>query len=286
MPRVSLVTGPVSTEWHGLTYPSYRPFLTGEYPEILVAAARVWGRPAGLGVVRIERDVAELLSLHVSPEWRRQGIGTDIWKCLATTLRENSVRRTTATIVPQDEVVLQRFCARAGWSAPTPHMHLIFGDLERVGKVQCFRKIRSMPGLEMFPWSALTPAERRSIEARQAAGEVPESLDPFIDEPLMEPSTSLGVRQEGTVIGWQVNHRIAHEMHRFTATWVARVPGSTRIALWLMGETRARYLASKIPHMVLGVMAGNDAMREFVTDRFYPYASAVRTTYSTTFSFD
>ncbi|MBI3862612.1 MAG: GNAT family N-acetyltransferase [Planctomycetia bacterium] len=278
-PQAILLNGADAAAWAHLTFPSYVRFLTDPDSSIVVVGVRAWGRPAALGLARVDGESAEILSLYVVPDWRRQKLGTAVWKLIESELSQRGVRSAFATFSHPDVDVLQTFCGHCGWTAPVPSMHLVFAERWGVEGIPCFARLTGRPDWQLFPWAELTPRERELIEARLAAGEVPYALNPFIDDAYFEPATSLGVRQEGAVVGWQVNHRLAPVMHRFTATWVAAVPGSARMAMWLMGESVRRYLAQDIPRAVMGIQAGNARMLEFFDRRLRPHMSEIRTTY-------
>jgi hypothetical protein len=73
----------------------------------------------------------------------------------------------------------------------------------------------------IFPWTELTEAERQTLQRTQAETQwIHPDLEPWRFDQGFDPQSSVGMRRDGEVVGWVINHQIAPDMVRFTVSFI------------------------------------------------------------------
>ncbi len=209
-----------------LTFPSYRSLLphglTGEVHNGLIVfalVARAGDTPVGLVMAELpqavvangddtqSQKVARLISVCVTPAWRRCGVAARLMQSMEDALRQREgVWLTTSytTRMPAWQS-FERLLAACQWSAPEPRMLMSLGYCTEVVKAPWLSALsKASPGFELFEWSQLSADEVVKLQHDVAIGEIPGTLSPFSDVEEIEPSISVGVRHGGEVVAWMI----------------------------------------------------------------------------------
>lgn len=197
--------------WRGFAYPAHaRSIAAREFSWLAVAALRE-GAPAGLALAKLDGARAELLSVFVAPELRRQGVGAGLLSRLADAQRRTAgVEKLSASYSSRIACfeAVEKMLPRAGLGAPFDKVFFGIGDM-----------------YNMPPWAA-GAGERRNADWRclslagaRAAGldplaladkaGGPPQLDPRYRESELDWETSHMVFSGGACKGWFVAHRFA-----------------------------------------------------------------------------
>jgi GNAT superfamily N-acetyltransferase len=230
-----------------MTFPGLRlmlHMLAEDFP-IMAVGASCGKEAVGLALASTKPDdsSARVLSIYVEPEHRNVGVGTRLLATLEEVVSARACQRLSLTYfdVLPTAGALEQILARNRWSDPEVDMVMVKGS-DEVGRVvvesEWMKKKRTLPsGYEIFLWSELTAEEREAIIRRQAAGPwYPEELSPFREAAIMEPLNSLGLRYQGEVVGWLVNHRIGPETIRYTPLFISQEARSVSAAFMLITE--------------------------------------------------
>lgn len=209
-----------------LTFPRFRHRLqmVGTDRSVMAVGAVSGDHAAGLvlGEHRLESGVSEVLSLYVAPSCRGRGIGTALLKDLEEVSVARGGQRMELVYVEKPPVThaLERLLAKLNWQPPQPRMILCTVD-RRILQASWLTTPSLPQGFEMFPWRDLPLDERAEIErAPRERPWYPEALSPFREEDIQEPSTSLGLRYQGSVAGWLITHRLDSRTVRYTTLFV------------------------------------------------------------------
>jgi GNAT superfamily N-acetyltransferase len=271
---------PLSGRWLEMTFPAFRSLLKHSSGDVLVIGATAWMRPAGLCVARLDGTVAEILSIYVAEPWRRLGCAREMIRLMERKLAARGIVVTHLSFSSSDsDCPVHAMICSAGWEVPEPYMLLVNGERERIAQMPWHKAVRERHNLTLFPWAELTARDRECIEKSIDAGEIPEALTPFGDDEFLVAGTSLGLRHRDQVVGWQVNHCLTPNVHRFTATWVDSRWSKSGTAIWLMSESIRRYVATGVPFASMGVQIGNTSMLAFFERRIRPYISTISICY-------
>ena len=95
--------------------------------------------------------------------------------------------------------------------------------LDELRRMPWYGRVRlPAPDFEIFPWTGLTPDEKRRLATSQLAQPwMTEGLEPWRhDHAGFDEVSSVGLRHRGEVVGWVINHRLANDVVRFSGAFV------------------------------------------------------------------
>ena len=225
--------GALGTEWWGMVFPSYRPLLAhvgsadAQGNRFFARRATADGRPIGLalGGIPSGADAAELLSVYVRPEARNVGVATELLRGIESDFRGAGAKSVTGTYMTSNPTIpaLERALAKAGFPAPERRSIAVRFLPEEPARCVWYRKARLPEGATIFPWTELTGAERDWLQRSQADHAwIHPDLEPWRFDEGFDPSSSFGMRKDGEVVGWVVNHFVSPELVRFTVAFMRR----------------------------------------------------------------
>ncbi|NET33068.1 MAG: GNAT family N-acetyltransferase [Cyanothece sp. SIO1E1] len=226
MHTLNRLTDPFSALQYGqFTFPAYRSRLATcqSNGSTVAISACIDREPVGLTLAELQADsTAEILSIFVKSSYRNQGIGSALLNRLQTELQLQGCHQlelvyTTGPSTPILERILQKF----DWSTPEPRRLICKFDSRRLLQLPGVQKPHRLPkGFSLFSWTDLTEQERRSLSSAEVTAWAPEDLHPFRYEHNFDPATSLGLRHQGAIIGWMINHRLGADTIRFSSSYV------------------------------------------------------------------
>ena len=122
---------------------------------------------------------------------------------------------------------------------------------------------------QIVPWSDITAEERAAIRrSHEEAPWIARGLEPWTHDSYgFDPISSLGLRYEGSVVGWVINHRIAHDCVRFTCSFMRRDLSRRGRILPLYTESILRLTAAGIKECTLVTPLEYSEMAEFLRRR-------------------
>lgn len=227
-----------------MTYPAYRhlldlqPGTRHQSPDDtrpirpLAVAARIGQQPVGLALAEVslsesaERAPAELLSLYVEKGVRGRGVGKALLAALEQLLGEAGETELRAVYMQGKASIkaVEQILASNGWSTPEPRMVTVKFMVEELYKAKWLHRYPPRPGYELFSWMDLKPEEREEmIRSHEQTGWIEPDLLPWdYDQHEYEPVTSVGLRFQGKVVGWVINHRLADDTVRYTCSFVRK----------------------------------------------------------------
>lgn len=286
MYKLDILRNSDASKYTQFTFPSFRSPLQGNIeanPLIVAIRASDLGQPIGLAIAEIRQStVAEVLSIFVNPPYRSAGIGTALLIRLEAELALRSC--TTAKLVymagKPTTPALESLLQTCHWTAPEPRMLVCRGQTEMVVKAPWIQRYSHLPAAyRIFPWVEITPEEREVIQQTQAVHSwIPEDLVPFRYEQNLEPLNSLGLRYQGQVVGWVINHRLDPDTIRYTCSFVREDLQKMGRIISLYAEACKRQANANIPNGIWTVPYIHKAMVNFVKHRWVPYLTSVAET--------
>lgn len=228
-------TGPLGDGWAAMTFPAYRPLLgllgsvnpeTGGRP--VARCATHGGRPVGLAIGEIaagEHPPAELFSVFVDANLRGQGIATQLVEGLEHDLRRhgasslNAVYMTGKPAIP----VIERVFEKRGFPPPEQRKIVVRFTPEEAATTEWYGKARLPAGAEVFSWSEMTAADVEDLKRSHAESPwIDPDLEPWRMSERFDPVSSVGMRKDGQVVGWVINHPIGPKLLCFTTSFMRR----------------------------------------------------------------
>lgn len=213
-----------------MTFPRYRDLLLSLGPEspALVVEARCNERLVGVGlaVLRDSGGQGEILSIFVASEVRGQGLGTQLLAMLEQILATRSA--TSARLSYQTgqtgTEALECILRKRQWSEPETALIVCTATGESIKTAPWLTQRPLHQDFSLFMWTTLSETERQAIRDKQRnEAWYPELVSPFIDEALIAPESSIGLRHNASsdIAGWMITHRIGPRTVRFSSQFVS-----------------------------------------------------------------
>ena len=238
MSEISIVpvTAPLNEAWTAMTFPSYRqalalvgtPHTDSEGSRMIACAAIEDGLPAGLGLAQVPKDPsqpAEILSLFVRADVRGRGIATGLVEGLEAAARDagrDAIMGVYMTGKPSIPVIEHIF-AKRGFDPPVLRKAAVRITPEQAVNCPWWGRGRLPEGGEMFMWRDLKPEEREHMMRTHAEKPwIDPLLEPWICDARADPISSVGLRVNGEVLGWVINHRAPPNFVVFTTAFVRK----------------------------------------------------------------
>lgn len=208
------------------TFPTFRPLLEQERPPPAVFGARSGADPIGLsfGFAAPNRQF-ELISLHVSPLWRGQGIGARLLGALEDHYcAQDCVLGAHFFTLNEDDQGFARFLMRRGWSRPAIRQVICRTTTERILASPLSAFARLPRGYRIVGWAEVTAGQKTAIRERSAhePGWYPDELDPFRHERDCLLDTSIALLFGDSVVGWLFSHALDENTLRMTCSFVSK----------------------------------------------------------------
>ncbi|MEB3831895.1 GNAT family N-acetyltransferase [Phormidium sp. CCY1219] len=214
---------------------------------------------------------AEVLSFFVKPNYRRQGLGTQLMRYMEIALTKLSCAELFLKyrVTSLTDSALEPILHQQSWQPPETEFVLTKTTAEKLRSAPWVYKYCLPQQFTVFPWTELTKAEKARIVQRK---KYPDALSPFTEDGPLEPINSVGLRYQGEVIGWAIAHRIAPDTIRYSSMFVEEPFQKLGRGFALLTEAVRRQLTADIPYFTAAVASNNIGMLRCVDRYFKPYA--------------
>lgn len=271
-----------------MTFPAYRHLLSLEKAPRHVGllpitpfgiAAWVGSEPAGLALAEIRDNSTEgeALSLFVRQGLRGYGIGTRLLEALLAALAARGQTAVTAVYMTGEGTpdALERVLQKCGFSPPESRMLSLRVELEDLKKADWFGRFEMDPRFEIFAWKDITIAEKEALwRSQKETSWIKKTLEPWRhDEYGFEPISSVGVRLDGKIVGWLINHAMSDTLVRFTCSFIRRDLGRRGKIVPVFTESIRRLDGSSFRTASFTVPLEHQGMVTFALRRIAPWAS-------------
>lgn len=283
---------PVDPRLARMTFPAYRrlldlgraqrhPGMAGQpWVKPLALGAWAFGEPAALALAEIPEGQsarAEILSLFVAAEHRGRGLGGALLAAAERALARMGVEEVQGVYMTGQpgQPALERLLIRAGWSAPETRQLTMRFTPEGARRMEWFGRYPFGDGFEVFPWKDLTDEEREGLRASQrATGWIKPDLEPWRHDAYgFEPVSSIGIRLDGEIVGWVINHALDERTVRFTCSFIRKDLGRRgKIVPAYTEAVRRLSEGTSFVECSLTVPVRHGGMSAFVLRRCAPHA--------------
>jgi GNAT superfamily N-acetyltransferase len=275
-----------------MTFPSYRVLLAqlgsaardAQGNLSIACAATAGGQPAGLVIAQVPAPTeavpspeAEILSIFVDPDQRGKGIGTALVACLEGALAARGVRGLMGVYMTGRPSIpaLERIFEKRAFAPPERRTVVVRCTPEEVQPCDWYRKARMPDGATVFPWSELTGEERAWLQSSQKERNwIHPELEPWRFDKHCHQLSSVGMRKDGEVVGWVINHLIAKDMVRFTVSFM-RYDLARRGAIFPLYVESMERMKGKGLTCTFVTASYFEPMVRFVQRRVQPFVSFV-----------
>jgi GNAT superfamily N-acetyltransferase len=283
-----------ASRFQGLTYPSYRHLLAlapaarhpglAEQKVVQPVGIAAWAGDApiglALGELPLEDALAspEVLSLYVSADWRRRGIGTRLLGALEDETSRRGFGSLTAVYMTgkPGSAAVERLLEKRGWPLPETRSVTTRFTLDEAERTPWFGRVQpSERDFRIFSWQDLTAAERDELRrSHETAPWIAEGLEPWRHESYgYEPVSSVGARYKGSVVGWVINHVVDATTVRFTCSFMRQDLSRRGRILPLYTESLRRLRQTPYTTAMFITPMCYKEMVEFVRRRCAPWGS-------------
>ncbi len=265
-----------------MTFPAYRHLMalrraprhlevTGQVPVAPVAiGALVNGEPSGLvlGEIADGATALEVLSLFVLPKFRGRGLATSLLTALEGEASLAGLARVQGVYMTGQKTqdAFERVLAKASWEKPETRMLTVRCTLAEARRTEWYSKHPLGKGMTVFPWSELTSRERDGLmRSQRETGWIKPDLVPWnFDRDGFEPVSSLGVRLNGEIVGWVLNHAMSDKVVRFTCSFIRRDLGRRGRIVPVYSESIRRLSETAFEECTLTVPLHHKGMESFI----------------------
>jgi GNAT superfamily N-acetyltransferase len=257
------------------------------FPKLIIVGVQFQSQAIGyiLTVCLPDKSKACILSFFVDSAHRGQGIGKKLLAKTEQVLKRYGCQQlhlgySSNTTTP----ALQHILAKNNWMPSHPYTLICSTLIEDLKKADWLNRYSLPESVTLFLWSELTPEEKERIkQQREDVLKYPPELDPFYDEQILEPITSVGIRYQGEVVGWMITHRIAPDTIRYSALFARKDLPKVRCVLPLMAAAIKRHTEHpEIPNVKYIVMSYNAPMLQFVERHMVPFKTSTNQTWIAT----
>lgn len=282
MYQLNLLNNSTAAEYEWMTFPSYKYLLHNlDTDDTIVAIGAIKNQqPIGLVLAQIVQDrIAIIFSIFVAIEDRDNGLGTALLTRIEAELQSRGCKilQLSYTTGKPTTLALERLLEKRNWTPPETRTLVCTGEADKVMEANWLKRYSRLPrSYSIFAWQEITPEERQVIQRQQRTQPwIPEDLVPFKYEENLEPLNSLGLRYEGQVVGWVINHRIAPDTIRYTCSFVREDLQKMGRIIILYAEACERQLKANISKGVWTVPSFHKSMVAFVKNRWSPYLNSI-----------
>ncbi|MCX7895015.1 MAG: GNAT family N-acetyltransferase [Thermoanaerobaculum sp.] len=297
--ELRLLRPPVDPAFLAMTFPAYRhllqqevaPKLLGESGVATVQGVAVGGfagpKPVALALLAlpvVQREAAELLSVYVVPEFRRQGWGRRLVLAAEAVVRHAGYSQ-LVTLWTEGSIGSswwQRVAQDCGWELPQRRTLSVRFTAEQALRFPWLDRLPVREGCEIVPLASVTPEELEALKASQQEKPwIAEDLVPWrYLEQGFEERTSLALRSTEGIMGWVINHALSPEWLRFTCSFIRKDWGRRGRILPLFSRSIHLMVEAGFTQASFVAPVRHATMVQFVERHLAPWAAQARWTWA------
>lgn len=258
---------------------SFKEDLKHTFP--IAIAANFNGTPVGIlfAFYHLTFGFAKVEYVFVSEAHRNKHAGRQL---LAAFEKEVKPRTVLELIYPDNELespAIEKILKANQWIHSRPYVLRCFFQPATFSAPWLNMKFSYPKGCKEFRWKELREKDRKSVIQKEKEGHFPSYLSPLRDEKLIDPDYSLGLRMEGSVVGWVITHRIDPDTVRYSTLYIDHSLRYSGAAIHLLANSIRRLVAAPPPVAVMDVSLSETSSSwvKLVKKRLIPYATKVVT---------
>ncbi len=282
--EIKLLTSKEAENFKTMTYGQYKPFLAwmdNVLGKLFPVGLFHGGEPAGLllGLKLDAKEHLDILSLFIEKPHRGQKLSIEMMEFLEERCREFGIGNVQAFYFNNRPFVplINKIFDKCGYGPVEPSVFFC----------KCDRSFANMPmieytglpdGFETFRWSDLGRSHKEKLRNEWEKKEwFDEVLSPFKTEETIVPDISLGLKKDGSIVGWTICNYIENE-RTILYTSIFIMPEHQGAALGIALQMRSirghllTDLAEKYPFALFEVKYDNHARLKMVKKKFAKYA--------------
>ncbi len=279
------VDSATANSYESLTFTDYYPILrrVGSDENVVAVAASNFSRlPVGLALgERSPNGELQIYSIFVKPKFRLMGVATALIEQMEEVARRQECSSISFGYIEDHEFhrAFEKLLEKCHWELPPQTEMLLYKmDLGKFTEDQApiFTTMEFPAHVTPFLWNEIKNLELK--ELRQGEGLwYPRSLSPFLEEELIEPVHSLGLKDEkGNIIGWAIARRLDFETMLIRNVFVKEEFRHLGYAMLLLGEAICKQYEQGIYKLMFCVHVKNSSMAKIVRRFMKPFEHEVK----------
>lgn len=264
-----------------LTYPWFQERLdqlsTSNITNIAIGV-EFQGKPVGLVLAEYQKNQnqANILSLVVDPQYRRQGLGTALLIQIEELLRKFCCQQLNLIYkLHLMTSILENMLKQQNWTPGSFYSLQCLTNRETMKQAPFLHRYTIPQKFTIFPWVELTAKERTKIEQRDNKLNYPDELSPF-REGKIEAISSLGVRYQEEVIAWSIFYRMLPNCVVYKSLFVKPEFRSSSLGASLIAASLNRQIADEtVTEGMVIFLEENTTMTKFLNRRLAPYLTSI-----------
>lgn len=263
----------------------------GKHPDTtnIIIGALFQGIPVGFALANCYKHShqVDVLFLFVQQEHRCRHLGRKLLAKVVEEAKKEGGRFFSLIYLQEDPSTpaLEKVLNANQWESGHPFLvHCVFNGF--IFDPPWIHHAYQFPdSFEEFPWDNLSDEERKELSLRLNNRAIPPAVSPFLDEKILEPLNSLGLRYRGRVVGWMLTHRTAPDTIRYSSLFIESDLQFLGPAIKLLIDAILIQKKSTIKWAVfdLPLLHVSSSWMRFIKRRLIPYAQAVSVQKQATF---
>ena len=254
-------------------------------PHLFAIGATMNKKPAGLlvaknSIVKTE-SIIHIESVFVGTAYRRLGIGSALLEAIESHASQQQAKLTTTLIEDSNGTPAMNALLDAhNWGTPKLSTIICKADASFFVDLPLLNNhiFHFNSPLETFSWSKRTEKDEATLKELIIEHSIPQGLRPDSDEHLtIHQNVSVGVRENGELVGWMIVHTINATTLRHSSLWIAPhlIGKGHGIILSAEAIRNQEKVVDTFPNSIFIFDCKNEAMRRFVNRRLLPSIASI-----------
>ncbi len=264
-----------------ISSPKFIDLLSPDNRHLMAIRVKCGEIPIALLLARVflNSKIGEVISLFVTPTYRRQKIASEMIRLLkqyASSQKIKNIGMVYATTTP-DCLRVESFLKNTGFD----HKRFCLAEFQldyALFHPPWFKKEYPLPAdFEIFPWTELTFRDRLKIDLKYAQGIIPFDVYPQFHTASFEPLNSLGLRYKEDVVGWVLTERTLSNTIHYKNIYIDYDFQFTGVAIYQLVESLKIHAQNHIKWGIfkINMISSSGRWIHFVRRRLAPYASYI-----------
>ncbi|WP_075883336.1 GNAT family N-acetyltransferase [Candidatus Protochlamydia sp. W-9] len=236
------------------TLPFFNQFSAQE-GYLVPCAAFVENEMVGCAVAQVFfiNQTAQLYSLFVKEEFRKQGLGFALFQFLENDLKQENKIYAFGFEYEKNDLftpAIEKILSYQQWLPPKLYLVRCHFDAYTFDPPWIHLPTRLPSTFKLFSWQELTLKEKEYIQYKAEQGQFLPSLSPFKEEEHVHLGTSVGLRYLDTIIGWCITHSDNLNTIRYNTLYIDHAFLHSGYGIQILNESIRRHKRLPIPQAI------------------------------------
>lgn len=214
-----------------------------------------------VGVLLADKNpsgVSEIFSFFVIPDERNKRVGSQLLTLLETSLKNQGIHQVQTRYRSDwgSLSVIEKMLKTNGWEAPVLIRVIAEIDIKQFTNTP-WPEVKLPSDYSVFNWKELTNADRKQIDRMIMNRQIPPEFNPYQHEDKIFLPVSLGLRNKGIIIGWNIVYSLSDDTKEYNNLFIAEEFRKLGHAITLIHKSTEEQFKLNIPKATWLVNADN-----------------------------